>query len=385
MRDEQTAIYTTGGGEGPFHKYLSGVDGLKIVMKSSSNGSSGEKIPSTSCFQQEEYIPYLQLEQEGGFDNRNSNQKVPSDQLPSQLIIPLRFHDEGLKNFTFMLRRISSVKQFLVSSFLAPNVESLFGNLEKKNEIVRKIMNAPLDIRAHVYPDTTFSMCLKMALDSYIIQHELRLPTVIDNSPSSLSAAVPRGWINETLLSIKSNRAHTDIFQSFSPIQSQTLLSGLFRAYQTKNIAVDVGGCILACDYMPGNLAYAARFGIVSPLSQKKTTVVFNGDLLGHMHLSYTTQISRIYGLAASAQLRYNSTQTQTEMAVGIECVSPPGAEDYATKFRVDTEKGIAALIEKRKFWNNDKLNVGVTIAKNFSGASSLSGLKLGLNLQIEY
>ncbi|KAF0975947.1 hypothetical protein FDP41_005274 [Naegleria fowleri] len=387
MRDEQTAIYdnsAAGGGtlsESPFSKYLSGLDGLKIVMKSSSMGANN--IP-TNAFQQEQYIPYLQLEEEGGFD-RQVKRDLPdtSNQSPYQMIIPLRFHDEGLKNFTFMLRRLSTVKQFLVSSILAHNVESLFGPIERRNELVRRIMASPLDIRAHLYPDTTFSMCLKLGLAPYVIQHEMRLPNLISNSSTG------KGWINDTLFSIKSKRGHTDIFQSFTSDSSTTALLGLYRAYRSKNVTVDLGGSILARDFIPGNLTYAARLGIISPLSHKKTAIVLNGSLLGHIHLSFTTQLSKLYGIAASAQLRYNSTNLKAELGVGLECISPPQAEDYAVKFRVDTEKGIACMLEKKRFWNNDKMTMGVSIANTTPIDNTygplVSDLKLGLNLQIEY
>ncbi|KAG2386484.1 hypothetical protein C9374_002228 [Naegleria lovaniensis] len=384
MRDEQTAIYDQSASlsESPFSKYLSGLDGLKIVMKSSSMGANN--IP-TNAFQQEQYIPYLQLEEEGGFD-RKLKRDLPlsdaSNQSPYQMIIPLRFHDEGLKNFTFMLRRLSTVKQFLVSSILAHNVESLFGPLERRSELARRIMASPLDIRSHLYPDTTFSMCLKLGLAPFIIQHEMRLPNLISNSSTG------KGWINDTLVSIKSKRGHTDIFQSFASDSSTTALLGLYRAYRSKNVTIDLGGSILARDFIPGNLTYAARLGIISPLSHKKTAIVLNGSLLGHMHLSFTTQLSKIYGIAASAQLRYNSTNLKAELGVGLECISPPRAEDYAVKFRVDTEKGIACMLEKKRFWDNDKITMGVSIANTApidAYGPLISDLKLGLNLQIEY
>ena len=392
MRDEQNVIYSpaalSDSKATPFSKMMSGVDGLKIVFKSSKMMES--TIPTTS-FEQEDFIPYLQLEEEGGFDRKiiSRSEHVPIDkkQEPVQHVIPLRFHDEGLKSFTFMMRRLSTMKQFLNSSILPHNVEALFGNYEKKSDLFRRMMNSPIDIRAHLYPDTTLSMCVKYAVSPFIFQHEMRVPNVIVGSSSTPASS---GFTNESLVSVKSRRGHSELFQSFAPDSSMTVVLSLFRAYQSQHVSVDLGGSVLARDFMPGNLTYATRFNITSPLSKKKSSVVLNGSVLGHMHLSYTTPLSKIYGLAASAQLRYNSTNTKSELALGVKCTSPPGAEDYSFSFRVDTEKGIAGMVEKRKFLNNDKINVGIAVAKTtpFDQRSTqplLSDLKLGLNLQFEW
>lgn len=85
---------------------------------------------------------------------------------------------------------------------------------------------------------------------------------------------------------------------------------------------------------------------------------------MGYNSFSYTSQLSNVLGVTASAQLRYDATTAHSDVGFGVEvdptCAQNDGKDayredflDYALKARLDTQKGIACMLKKRNFWNN--------------------------------
>ncbi|KAL9643155.1 hypothetical protein ABK040_001643 [Willaertia magna] len=339
------------------------MEGLKLTLKT-------KGIP-TNSFQQEKYIPYAELMEEGGFEQQSSTDN------PSYLN-SLRFNGEGLSNITFLYRKMSSLKQMISSTILSQNYDTYFGSLEKK---YKKIFSSIFDFRLHVYPDATLSLCSKYAYLPFIVQHEMRVSNLLMNNKGFINNSnmdrLNNNSIqiaNETLLSYYGERSNVEVFQSFSPKSMITAIMGLKRVHHSKYTSVDVGGSILAHNIIPGNLTSCLRLTLRSPLSNKTSQLVLDSSLLGSLQLSFITELSRVYGLTACSQLRFNTTNRKSQVAFGIGCISPPMLKDFALKLRFDSEFGTCGMIEKKRFWNSENITLSLYLAKQDTSLSRYFG-----------